>query len=472
MTSRADWRALSSKAPCLVFAAIVLATAPPAAAGLGQRDWVQIRAALGAVPPPFVHEASLFGHGDLTAEAWAMAGYSVSVSGDTAVVGAPQATGAGGLVGASHVFVRSGGTWTEQQRIVAPDPHYNPVEPESFGAAVSIYGNILVVGAPRHGYNPTGAVYVFVRTGSLWSFQQELQGSDAGYHAYFGSAVSISSDTLVVGAPGIGFGPQPDYAGAAYVFTRPGAVWGEQQKLQASDGAAGDALGRSVSVAGDTVVVGAPGADSAAGADSGAAYAFLRTGVLWTQQQKLLPPEAGAAAEFGNAVALEGDTAVVAAHLADSAAGTDAGAAYVFARTGAVWGLWQQLFASDAAPALAFGEAASISGDTIALGAMGGQGAAYVFARSGSAWMEQQELQASDAAPGSLFGGSVSVAGDTLVVGAPGAGLGYIFTRAVDTWVEEQALTPSDDVAYDDLGRAAALDGGHPGGRRTRRRDR
>src|SRR6185295_9812360 len=172
-----------------------------------------------------------------------------------------------------------------------------------------------------------------VRSGTTWTEQQKLLASDASSNDLFGVSVSVSGDTVVVGAyrnnnPG-GVG-----AGAAYVLVRSGTTWTEQQKLLASDAAVNLCFGYSVSVSGDTVAVRAYVDYNAGGVDAGAAYVFARSGTNWTEQQKLLASDAAASDWFGYSVSVSGDTVVSGAWLADAVGGVDAGAAYVFVRSG------------------------------------------------------------------------------------------------------------------------------------------
>jgi hypothetical protein len=247
-------------------------------------------------------------------------GISVAVSGDTAVVGAYADDDAGGDSGAAYVFVRSGTRWRQQQKLTASDA----ASSDLFGNSVAVSGDTAVVGArgddDAGGVN-SGAAYVFVRSGTRWSQQQKLTASDAAPNDDFGLAVALSGDTAVVGAEN----------NSAYVFVRSGTRWSEQQKLTASDAAAGAGgfFGNSVAVSGDTAVVGAY-ADVDAGGDSGAAYVFVRSGTRWSEQQKLTASDAAAGIRFGNSVAVSGDTAVVGAYADDSA--------YVFVRPSAVCG--------------------------------------------------------------------------------------------------------------------------------------
>jgi len=361
-------------------------------------------------------------------------GYSVAISGDTAVVGAQYEDIGGTSAGAAYVFTRSGTTWTEQQKIQASDKQAS----DFFGYSVAIDGDTAVVGAwyEETGATDSGSAYIFTRSGTTWTQQQKIVSSDLQAFDQFGASVSIDGDTVVVGATGEDTGGQQ--AGAAYVFTRSGTTWTQQQKIQASDIGAGDGFGISVSISGDTVVVGAQLEDTG-GADAGAAYVFTRSGTTWTQQAKIQSSDIEANDRFGYSVAIDGDTVVVSAYYEDTG-GTNAGAAYIFTRSGTTWTQQQKIQASDAEAIDQFGWSVSIDGDTVVVGAFaedtGGTsaGAAYIFTRDGTTWTQQQKIQASDVQAGDQFGISVSIDGETVVVGAQledtggsDAGAAYIF---------------------------------------------
>ncbi|MFH1108024.1 MAG: PxKF domain-containing protein [Planctomycetota bacterium] len=342
-------------------------------------------------------------------------GTAVSISGDTAVVTAYfDDCEAGDHCGSAYVYVLSGGVWILQQKLTPSDAAAD----DTFGYSVAIEGDTIVVGAAGDG---SGSAYVFVRSGGVWSQQQELTASDAGVYGEFGGAVSVSGDTVVVGAH-----RNSTLSGAAYVFVRSGGVWSEQQKLTASDASPLDRFGGSVSVSGDTAFVGAAADDRPAGFDSGSVYVFQRSGGAWTERQKLTASDAAVDCVFGFSVSLNVDTAIVAALYDDCPAGSDCGSAYVFVRSGGLWTEQQKLTAFDAQANHQFGASVSLSGDTAVVGAMlddgpGGNdcGAAYVFRRSGGVWNQQRKLTASDRAAGDWFGHSVSVSGDTAVIDAP-----------------------------------------------------
>ncbi len=344
-----------------------------------------------------------------------------------------------------------------------------------FGNSVAVSGDTVVVGAswedssttgvntvPNEGAPYSGAVYVFVRSGGGWSQQAYLKASNTGANDYFGTSVAVFGDTVVVGASGedsstSGVNSTPNElasdSGAAYVFVRSAGVWSQQAYLKASNTGAGDYFG-SVAVSGDTVMVGANGEDSSTtgvnsapdeGATfSGAAYVFVRSAGVWSQQAYLKASNTGAYDQFGGSVAVAGDTVVVGAYLEDSSTiGVDStpnegsmqsGAAYVFVRSGGVWSQQAYLKASNTGAGDLFGGSVAVSGDTVVVGARNedssttgvnstpnegaiNSGAAYVFIRSAGAWSQQAYLKASNTGAGDNFG-SVAVSGDTVVVGA------------------------------------------------------
>jgi hypothetical protein len=300
-------------------------------------------------------------------------GLSVAVTGDTVVVGA---SGDNMLAGSAYVFVRSGTSWSQQAKLTASDAATG----DRFGDGVGISGDTVVVGA-SDAASDAGAAYVFVRSGTNWSQQAKLTASDAAVFDLFGRTLAVSGDMVVIGAPSDDTDAGRE-AGSAYVFVRSGTSWSQQAKLTASDAAPNDTFGLSVAVSGDTAVVGALDDDTDAGFDAGSAYVFVRSGTSWSQQAKLTASDASGGNLFGRAVAVSGNTAVVGAQFGNTAAGS----AYVFVRSGTSWSQQAKLTASDAAAFDFFGAAVAISGDTVVVGALADDtaagsnaGSAYVF---------------------------------------------------------------------------------------------
>jgi uncharacterized protein (TIGR03382 family) len=254
---------------------------------------------------------------------------------------------------------------------------------DQFGVSVSVSGDTVIVGASCDDDNGdwSGSAYVFVRSGSLWNEQAKLTASDGAFSDYFGVSVSVSGDTAIVGA--IFDDDNGINSGSAYVYVRSGSSWNEQAKLLPGDDASGDQFGCSVSVSSDTAVVGAS-LDEDNGYNSGSAHVFVRSGSTWTEQAKLLPADGAAGDYFGKSVSVSGDTAVVGAHHGDGIV-ADSGSAYVFVRSSSSWSEQADLTASDGVADDYFGHSVSVSGDTAVVGAIhdddnGGQsGSAYVF---------------------------------------------------------------------------------------------
>ena len=366
-------------------------------------------------------------------------GESVAVSGDTAIVGAFRGDAGGFRAGAAYVFERNqsgADDWGEVTKLTASDAGAG----DQFGVSVAGSGDTAVVGAPLQdaGASNAGAAYVFERDqgdADNWGEVKKLTASDAQADDLFGWSVAVSGDTAVVG---VELNPHDyeDAEGAAYVFQRDqGGTgnWGEVKRLTASGTDAFGQFGASVAVSGDTAVVGAPLAY-----DSGAAYVFQRDqGGTGNWGQVTMLHASGTGAFFGHSVAVSGDTAVV---------GDGSEAAYVFQRDqgGAYnWGEVKRLTASDAQANDDFSWSVAVSGDTAVVGARFASaagtdaGAAYVFRRDqGGAgnWGEVKKLTSSDAQVGDNFGNSVAISGDTAVVGAPHedaggdfAGAAYVF---------------------------------------------
>ena len=320
-----------------------------------------------------------------------------------------------------------------------------------FGFSVSIDGDYAVVGEDYSSSN--GSAYIFKREGTTWTKEASLTASDSTLGNAFGYSVAINGDSVIIGAPGVN-----EWTGAAYIFTRTGTSWTQQAKLIASDGLIGDDFGFSVSLNGDYALIGA----SYAGTGwSGSAYVFKRTGTSWAQEAKLSASDGEAEDQFGWSVSISGDTAVVGSVYDDARTGS----AYVYTRSGTTWADEKKLTASDAALQDAFGVSVSIDGDTIVVGAGWKDtfiGAAYIYTRSGTTWTQEAKINASDGANGNEFGMAVSISGDKVVVGARfvnmWTGAAYIYSRTGTTWTEEARINASDGVYFDQFGWSVAID--------------
>ena len=337
-------------------------------------------------------------------------GYSLSLSGDTALVGAWGDDDFGANSGSAYVFVRSAGTWTQEQKLLAADGAAGDL----FGASVSLWGDTALVGAWSD--DGMGSAYVFVRSAGSWIQEQKLLAADRATADSFGFSVSLSGDSALVGArhdDDLG-----SNSGSAYVFVRSAGNWTQEQKLLAADGAADDSFGYSVSLSGDSALVGAD-LDDDLGLASGSAYVFVRSAGSWTQEQKLLAADGTANDGFGYSVSLSGDSALVGA-VSDDELAAGSGSAYVFVRSAGSWLQEQKLLAADGWSWDAFGCSVSLSGDRALVGARGNDfmGSAYVFARSVGVWTQEQKILTSDLTGDDRLGASVSLSGDRALLSA------------------------------------------------------
>lgn len=347
-------------------------------------------------------------------------GRSVDLDHARAVIGVPGDDPGG----SARVLTRSGTTWSIDAVLVGTDT----VASDRFGFSVAIDGDTAVIGAfeDDHGqFINRGSVYVFVRDGmGAWSQQAKLVPSQSSNVLNFGRAVDISGDTVVVGALNDD-SPGALDSGAVYVFNRSVSSWTQQARLTASDAQTGDGLGFDVAIEGDTLLAGADmGDDDVRGqSDSGAAYVFTRSGPTWTEAAKLTASDSQAGDALGFAVALDGGSALVGAHTAGS---TTAGAAYIFTGSGATWSEQAILVDPGGAFGDRFGFDVTIDGELAVIGARldddplagADAGSAHVFVRDGTTWTHVARLNADDAAASDEFGSAVASRSGFALIGA------------------------------------------------------
>jgi hypothetical protein len=390
-------------------------------------------------------------------------GTSVAIDGDTAVVGAPQHDfGPSADEGAAYVFVRTGAGWTQQIRLSASDGAAN----DQFGRSVAISGDTALVGAPNRteGANPSqGAAYVYLRVGTVWTQRAKLTASAGTANSFFGVSVALDGDTALVGADGATVGGHANQ-GAAYPFIRTDGAWARQPALTLSDGAAEDHFGYALALSGDTALIGAFGRTVGGRAAQGAAYVYTRNGDGWAPQATLTAADGVADDAFATAVALSGDTALVGASDKTVAGSAQQGVAYVFARDRGVWASQAELTLSDGASGDLFGISVAVSGDSALIGARNrqvgthaGQGAAYVFTRTSSVWSRQETLTAADGGGSSYFGHAVALSDESALVGAYGQTMdAHAFQGAAYVYGLPCTVTPSVAGGHGTISPAAA----------------
>lgn len=331
--------------------------------------------------------------------------------------------------GVVYAYAREGDFWIESGRLTASDA----ASGDQFGQDVSIWGNRIVVGAHQNG---PGAVYVFHNIGLGWFQEQMLVGSDSLPTYHFGHSVSIVGQSILVGTmrdQHAGFD-----SGSAFRFEFNGTSWVETAKLTASNPQVAARFGRAIASTEDWAIVGAPFMDQT-GTDSGAVYTFIRdeNGTpsnrlddLWPETQILTGSDTDDDDLFGRAIAIEGNTMVVTAALAE-VGGVATGAAYVFefqASTG-TWVQVQKLSAADADLDDQFGMCVEIDGDRMLIGARrddeagDNAGAVYLFERppgSVGAWLQTAKILATDPTTGAAMGDEMAVSlwGKTAFIGA------------------------------------------------------
>ena len=349
--------------------------------------------------------------------------------------------------------------WTEKQKLLI----FEGTEGDLFGCSVSLTDDTALIGA-YYDENLSGSAYVFTRTGTTWTQQAKLLASNRSAGDSFGISVSLDNDTALIGSCFDEY-----YVGNAYVFTRTGTAWTEQGKLRAKDANTNDNFGFSVSLSGDTALIGAK-LDDDKGVSSGSAYVFTRNGTTWTQQAKLTSLDGAAGDQFGYSVSLDGDTALIGTH--DDKNRNKSGSVYVFIRNGTNWIQQAKLLASDATTNDYFGSSITLAGDTALIGACfdndngNYSGSVYVFIRTGTTWTQQAKLLASDGAQNDNFGFSVSLSGDNAIIGAPwdddnadASGSAYLFTRTGTTWTQQTKLHAKDSGTQDSFGTSVSLNG-------------
>lgn len=349
-----------------------------------------------------------------------------------------------------------------QQQVIAPDG--TAKDGFGFSVAISADGGTATIGtyyiefSSTHPIGP-GGVYVFIYNAGTWIFQQKLSTPAMPDSDLFGYSVALSADgnTALVGAHGDTGPAETQVPGAAFVFIRSNGVWSQQAMLTASDRQVGDHFGVSVvlSDSGDTALIGAYVDDVGANVNQGSAYVYQRSGTAWSEQAHLTSTDGAAEDYFGRSVSLssDGSTALIGADMKTIGTNTRRGAAYIFTHTNTTWSQQTRLTALNGGDYTWFGKGVALSADG-QTGLVGSEGiGGIVFVRSGSTWTQQTIL--TDPESASIGWGddvALSPDGRTALIED-----GYTFNRIGNTWITGERLLPADNGSG--FGGSVALSG-------------
>jgi hypothetical protein len=346
----------------------------------------------------------------------------------------------------------------EVQKITTPSGHM---------AKVSVCGDLAVLG-DTEGVGGIGAAYVYRRDGMLWALEAELRAPDPDPDDIFGRAVAVSGSVIAVGAHGTS---APEYKTGAvqvYRYATNAAEWRHEAMLTASDGDYGDIFGWSVAADGNVILIGARDDEVNGESQAGSAYVFRYDGTEWIEEAKLVDPEPEYFELFGQSVSIDGETALVGEH----GDGWFIGAAFVYRYDGTQWVFEDKLIAPDPGGQDLLGWSVALSNGIAVAGAPqadGQNGAAYVFRRQNGQWSFDERLSAAEpVGPFPLFGRSVSISPDgrAILIGAPldakmgsEAGAAHLFGQTNRGWSEVAKLTASDGSPFDQFASWVSIDG-------------
>lgn len=365
-------------------------------------------------------------------------GFSVSIDGNRALIGAYKANEPGVAdIGEAYIFEYSGVSgWVQTARLLSSDGTAG----DFFGISVSLNGNRAVIGANNAGANSTGAVYVFELNEGDWNETQILLPSDNSTNQSFGRSVTQSDDTILVGS-----NKNPEQgidSGAVFVYQLlQNGLWLETQKITASDATSDNQFGLKVEIDNDQAVISAPFNDYDGKIDAGAAYVFENTQGFWNETNKLIASDGVSGDHFSSDVAIDGHWIIIGSNLDKHDNISEAGSAYVFNRDTGSWVFTEKLIASNASPSR-FGTSVALEDSTVVIGANKhnssdiNTGIAYVFEYANNRWMETEILSPNDLQYDDQFGVSADIKNGIIVIGSykdddvnTDAGAAYIFTH-------------------------------------------
>ncbi|CAN5456351.1 hypothetical protein BH10ACI1_BH10ACI1_13220 [soil metagenome] len=391
--------------------------------------------------------------------------FSVAISGDTVIVGAPGTEVGNISAGAAYIFARTGTVWNLKKKL---QPEYE-LPSAQFGGSVDIWGYTAVIGAKATN-NSQGSVYIFEFDGNTWVQQAILTASDGDQDDYFGSSVSINYNTVVIGAPG-----KDSYKGAVYIFQRIGTTWTQVTKITDADGESIDSFGASVRIRELKVLIGSP-SDNVGGNGSQGSVSLYYGDFMsnWSLVSKFTAADGEVFDGFGTSLDFAADGQILVGSPGNDVNDHfEQGSVYVFYPN---LQLHKKLSTPNGQANDGFGVSLETSYEGVIIGAPGAysyRGAAHYFSydQSQSDWNYEAELTAFDGFPVDNFGLSVTIDGgdDTVIVRAPLADIGgntdqgaaYVFRHDGTTWTSQQKLIDLNGAANDLFGWSVATNGGY-----------
>jgi hypothetical protein len=418
--------------------------------GLDGGSWTQQAELLAKLPPgPVGYPGEEFG-------------YAVSLSGDTALIGAPYDNTSDFNAGAAYVYVNDGGVWEAEAKLF-PDVRSSE---DRFGGSLSLDGNRALIAGLGYVNDPyLGPVYVFERNGGIWTKTAQLS---IGGRLDIGTEVVLDGDRALVTEYDI----VADYS-LAHIFEYENGTWTRTAELDNSPGESQDGFGLAAALEGDRVLIGAPTGDGQGGETGiGAAYVFEYENGAWTQTARLVADDGEASALFGDSVALDGNRALISASWDDDQ-GQNSGSVYVFEYENGVWTQTHKLMANDSAAGDRFGTSVVLEGNRALIGATGDNdrgsdsGSVYLFQYANGTWTQVSKVTADDGAADDRFGNALAIEGDRVLIGANGddnrQGSAYVFDIDIspgdvpsivrfELWDADQNWNPSGNGKIRDLG--------------------
>ncbi|MCX7554850.1 hypothetical protein OS175_13300 [Marinicella sp. S1101] len=373
-------------------------------------------------------------------------GYSVSLDGDKALIGAPRS-------GDAYIYDFNGSEWVQNQQILPNDR----VNDDNFGRSVVLKDDKAYVGSPTSNFNETivesGAVYEFFFDGIIWVQNQKIIAENADAYDNFGRSLSLYDDRLAIGAPN-GLFEQRDMPipGKSYIFNFNGLTWVQSHFFSDDNNVFDRYYGIDISLSANHMLVGQL---AISGSQSGSATSYLFDGNNWNQSQHISLGETGAAnSNFGYSVSLSGNLALIGAY-GDSTLGSNVGAAYLFQNNGSGWILRQKLFPQDALIDGNFGSTVSLKNNRALISSGnivdGSMGSVYVFDFNGSKLFQSQKIEPDQPVSNNKFGSSISQSNDNLLIGSYGLATVFIYEYDGSSWINSESLIsndPSDNFGY------------------------